>query len=114
MHVTRFKDAQPYEAAGHFDMVGLRLQGHEVSNTDHFWVGLSHFLPGGGAKSSASEIEKIYVALMGHITIITDEGEHELGPNDSCRLAAGERREIINRGNIPASMLVIMPYPDKE
>lgn len=114
MHVTRFKDAKPYEAPGHFNMTGLRLQGHDASNTDSFWVGMSHFLPGGGAKSSASMIEKVYVVQSGTITITTDEGEYQLGPNDSCRLAPGERREIINSGNMPASMLVIMPYPEEK
>ena len=46
MHVTRFADAKPYDAARHFDMVGLRLQGFDASPTKDFWVGLSHFLPG--------------------------------------------------------------------
>jgi hypothetical protein len=31
---------------------------------------------------------------------------------DSCRLAPGERRSIINRTNLTATMLVIMPYPE--
>jgi hypothetical protein len=30
---------------------------------------------------------------------------------DSCRLAPGEPRSIANATNLPASMLVIMPYP---
>lgn len=112
MQITRIKDAKPYDAPGHFDMVGLRLQGHEASKTDVSWVGFSHFLPGGGAQSSASMIEKIYVAIAGEITVITDEGEFILGPLDSCCLAAGERREIVNRTAMPASMLVIMPNPN--
>lgn len=111
MHVTRLSDAKPYEAAKHFNMTGLRLQGHDVSPNENFWVGLSHFLPGGGAESSDSPIEKVYVVVSGEVTVITDTGETTLHALDSCRLAAGERREIINRSNLPASMLVIMPYP---
>ncbi|MDR3497012.1 MAG: cupin domain-containing protein [Ancalomicrobiaceae bacterium] len=112
MQVTRYADARPYEAPKHFDMKGLRLQGFDVSPTANFWVGLSHFLPGGGAESSATPIEKVYLVLRGEVTIVTDAGETVLGALDSCYLAPGERREIVNRGNDPASMVVIMPYPE--
>ncbi len=112
MQVTRIEDAKPYEAPGHFAMTGLRLQGHEASDANNFWVGLSHFLPGGRADSSASNIEKVYVVLAGEVTVVTDDGETTLKAHDSCRLAPGERREIVNRTNQPASMLVIMPYSD--
>jgi len=111
MHLTRVADARPYEAPKHHDMRGLRLQGAEASENENFWVGLSHFLPGGGAESDATPLEKVYVVLDGRVTVITDEGEHELGPLDSCRLAPDERRSIENRTNVPASMLVVMPYP---
>lgn len=110
MHITRYSAAKPYAAANHFDMVGLRLQGFEASPARHFWVGLSHFLPGGGAGSSDSPLEKVYVVIAGEVTVVTDAGEETLRPMDSCYLAPGERREIVNRGNGPASMLVIMPY----
>ncbi len=111
MHLTRIADARPYEAPKHHDMRGLRLQGAEASENENFWVGLSHFLPGGGAESDATPLEKVYVVLDGRVTVITDEGEQELGPLDSCRLAPGERRSIENRTNLPASMLVVMPNP---
>src|SRR5579871_4902894 len=111
MHVTRLGDARPYDAARHFDMVGLRLQGFDASPTRSFWVGLSHFLPGGGAESAASPLERVYVVLAGAVTVMTDDGEATLGPLDSCTLAHGEKRSIVNRTNAPASMLVVMPYP---
>lgn len=113
MHVTRLGDANPYEAAKHFGMTGLRLQGFDVSPTANFWVGLSHFLPGGGAEKSASPLERVYVVLSGAVTVVTDAGETTLAAMDSCHLAPGEARSIINRTNLPASMLVIMPYPEK-
>jgi len=47
------------------------------------------------------------------VTISTDDGDTELGPLDSCHLAAGERRSIINPTNRPASMMVVMPYPQE-
>jgi glyoxylate utilization-related uncharacterized protein len=113
MRVTRISDAKPYETKGHFAMTGMRLQGFDASPSTFAWVGLSHFLPAGGAERSGSPIEKIYVVLSGHVTVVTDGGEATLGALDSCFLEAGEAREIINRTTLPASMLVIMPYPDK-
>ncbi len=111
MHVTRVDDAQPYEAAKHFDMRSLRLQGFDASPTQSFWVGLSCFLPGGGAESDATQLEKVYVVLDGVVTVATDDGDTELRPLDSCHLSAGERRSIVNNTNRAASMLVVMPYP---
>ncbi len=111
MHVTRYNEAAPYETRGHFNMMGLRLQGFDVSPCKGFWVGMSHFLPGGGAESSGSAAEKVYLVLSGQITVITDAGETTLGPNDSCYLAGGERRSLINRTNAPTAMLVVMTYP---
>lgn len=114
MQVTRITDANPYETRGHFDMVGLRLQGEEASDAGFASLGLSHFLPGGGAESSASPIEKIYIVISGEVTIVTDAGETTLGPLDSCWLAGGERRSIINKSTLPASMLVILPSKKRQ
>ena len=112
MHVTRFDEAKPYEAAKHFNMVGLRLQGFDASPSRNFWVGLSHFLPGGGAENAASPLERVYVVLSGAVTVTTDAGETTLTPMDSVYLAPGETRSILNKTNTVASMLVIMPYPE--
>lgn len=112
MQVNRIGDVAPYEAPKHFDMRGLRLQGFDASPAENFWVGLSHFLPGGGAESDATPLEKVYVVVDGTVTVTTDDGDTELGPLDSCHLAPGERRSIENRTNTPASMLVVMPYPE--
>lgn len=109
MNVTYFSDAQPYQAPLHFDMRSLRLQGADVTDVENFWVGLSHFLPGGGASWDASPLEKVYVVLSGEMVVRTKSEEATLGALDSCVIPAGEEREIINRSNLPASMLVVMP-----
>ena len=113
MKVVRIGDAGPYTAPKHFDMRSLRLQGFEASATKGFWVGLSHFLPGGGAERDATPIEKVYVVTEGEVTIVTDEGEATLGPYDSIYLAPNEARAIENRTNRPASMITVVPYPPK-
>jgi mannose-6-phosphate isomerase-like protein (cupin superfamily) len=89
-------------------MVALRVQGKEETGAQDMWVGLSHFLPGGGASMSGNNFEKIYFVLSGTITVITKGGERiVLRPNDSLYIPPGEEREIINGENVPASMLVI-------
>ena len=110
MEITRLEDAKAYEAPGHYGMAALRLQGHEASAAQHFWVALSHFLPGGGVERSATSLEKVYVVVEGTLTFVTDDGEQVLGPLDSCRFAPGEARAVENRTNRVASMLVVMPY----
>ena len=111
MQVTRLADAKPYEAPKHFDMRALRLQGSDASDAKGFWVGLSHFLPGGGTERDATPLEKVYVVTDGEVTVVTDDGEATLGPLDSCYLAPDEARSLENRTNRPTSMLVVMPYP---
>jgi mannose-6-phosphate isomerase-like protein (cupin superfamily) len=113
MDVTRLGDARPYEAPNHFGCVALRLQGWDVSDTKSFWVGLSHFLPLGGCEFEAGGLEKVYVVIEGEITIRTDDGETTLRALDSCHIPAGEARSVENRTNLPASMMVVMPYPSE-
>ena len=111
MQITRFSDAKQYVAPKHFDMRSLRLQGFEASSASFAWVGLSHFLPGGGAQMDASPLEKIYVVLAGDVTIELGDGTtHVLHELDSCFLAGGEARAVRNDGNAVATMLVVMPH----
>ncbi|MCV0427165.1 MAG: cupin domain-containing protein [Roseibium sp.] len=111
MHVKRFEDAQPYVAPNHREVTGLRLQGFEEGGPRNQWVGLSQFLPGGGAGPDATPFEKVYVVLEGEMTVMTEGEETVLGKYDSCTIAPGENRTIENRSNHVCAMLVIMPYP---
>ena len=111
MQVTRFGDATPYEAPGHFDCTALRLHGLDASDAQNFTVGISRFLPSGGVEMSATPLEKVYVCLEGEITIVTEEGEATLGPYDSIYLASNEARAIENRTDLPATIVVVMPPP---
>ena len=111
MQVTRYNDAKPYEAPGHFAMTALRLQGWDATDTANFWVGLSTFEPGGGAEKGSTPFEKVYVVIEGELTVITDEGETVLGPFDSCLIEPDEERSILNKTREPVKMLVAIPYP---
>lgn len=111
MHVKRFEDAMSYEAPNHWGVVGLRLQGFEEGGPTNQWVGLSQFLPGGGAGPDSSPVEKIYVVLSGEMTVIVDGKETVLRQYDSCTISANEVRKIENRSNHVCTMLVVIPYP---
>lgn len=111
MLARRFSDAKPYDAPNHRGVVGLRLQGFEKGGPTNQWVGLSQFLPGGGAGPDSTPFEKVYVVLDGEMTVLVDGVETVLGPFDSCTIAPGEVREIVNRANRVCTMLVVIPYP---
>ena len=114
MDVTRFADAKEYHPPLHHGCTALRLQGFDASSANFAWTGLSHILPGGGADMDAGPLGKIYVVTAGEVTVILGDGTAAtLGVLDSCFIPAGEAREVRNNGNAVASMIVIMPYPEK-
>jgi glyoxylate utilization-related uncharacterized protein len=103
---------KPYAAPGHFNMVAMRLSGKEETGAQKFWVGLSHFLPGGGAEYAYedSPTEKFYFVLDGELTVKTKKEEFTLGPMEGIYIAPNEGREIINKTNMPVTMLVVINY----
>jgi len=114
MKKVELKDLKTYDAPGHFGMTAMRLSGKEETGAKKFWVGLSHFLPGGGAKWAYEDnpLEKVYFVLEGEITVKTKKGEYILRKWDTIFLAPYEGREIINHTKQPATWLVVINYPD--
>lgn len=110
MKKVRLDQVKPYEAAGHFKMTAMRLQGKEETGIQKFWMGLSYFLPGGGASWAYedSPTEKVYLVLDGELTVRSKTEEITLGPMDSLYLAPNEGREILNKTNKPVTMLVVI------
>jgi len=108
MKKVQLDQVKPYAAPMHFNMVALKLHGKEETGVQNFWVGLSYFLPGGGAEYAYedSPTEKVYFVLDGEITIKSKTEELILGPMDSVYLAPYEGREIINKTNKTVTMLV--------
>lgn len=111
MLLKRFEDAETYEAPNHFGVTGLRLQGFEEGGPENQWIGLSQFLPNGGAGPDSTPFEKVYVVLDGEMTVIVDGEETVLKKYDSCTIAPNEVRKIENRSNLVCTMLVVIPYP---
>jgi len=111
MHIKRFADAEPYHAPNHHDCTSLRLAGFSDNGPTQFWVGCSHFLPGGGAGPDASPLEKVYLVLAGELTVVAGGETATAGPMDTVFIPGGEEREIRNDGNDVVTMVVVMPYP---
>lgn len=110
MKRVRLTEVKPYDPPKHFNMTALRLHGKDETGSQKFWVGLSHFLPGGGAQYDATPTEKVYFVLEGEIWVKTATEEVTLAPWDSLYIPPNEGREILNKTNKPASMLVIVNY----
>ena len=104
--MNRFKDVKEYSAPNHRACSTLRLFGAEAGGTKNLVVGMTHFLPGGGAGPDASPPEKVYYVLTGELTVIVDGTETVLMQGDSCVIGSNENREIINRSNDVCSILV--------
>ena len=112
MLVKRFTEAKSYEAPNHRHYSSLRLFGADAGGPQQFVVGLSHFLPGGGAGPDASPTEKVYVVLSGQLTVIVGGKETVLKKNDSCYIGPNESREIVNRTNEVCTIFVaVAPVP---
>ena len=108
------KNCQAYEAPKHFKMSALRLHGKDESGITKFWMGMSYFLPGGGAEYDESPVEKVYFVLSGEMTVYSKDKKEKfvLGATDSIHIGASEGRTLINESNLPATMLVTVNYPN--
>ena len=111
MIVRKFSEAKPYEAPNHRGYSSLRLFGAEAGGSKEMIVGLSHFLPGGGAGPDGSPPEKVYFVISGELTVIVDGKEHVLKANDSCYIGPNENREIVNRSNQVCTIFVAVAAP---
>jgi quercetin dioxygenase-like cupin family protein len=108
-------DLKPYAAPGHFDMTAMRIHGKEETGAEKFWIGMSHFLPGGGAEWAYEDnpLEKVYYVLEGEITITDKDGNKiVVGKGESISFPPNEGRGLKNESNSVATMLVIINYPE--
>jgi glyoxylate utilization-related uncharacterized protein len=111
MKKVAFADMKKYGVPPkHFNVVSGRFQGEAETGLKHFWVGMSHYLPGGGVEFSGADSaeEKVYFVLEGELTVKSETEEFVLGPRDSLYIGPHEGRSIINNTSKPATMLVIV------
>jgi quercetin dioxygenase-like cupin family protein len=111
------EELKPYDAPGHFKMTAMRIHGKEETGAEKFWVGLSTFLPGGGAEYAYEDnpLEKFYYVLEGEITVKSKAGdEYIVHAGESISFKPNEGRYLNNNTNKPAVMLVVINYPDSK
>ena len=114
--VVRKEDATKYEAPGHFECLTTRLHNPVDVNDGTIVMGLSHFLPGGGAKPAPANFEMVYYIAEGEmtVTLVNEAGEDEayvLKAGDSVHFGKGQVRSCLNTGVVSAQMLTIMIKP---
>ena len=111
----KLDELQGYEAPGHFGMTAMRIHGKEETGASKFWMGVSTFLPGGGAEWAYedSPLEKVYYVLEGEVTVTDKAGtEYVVRRDESITILPFEGRSLVNKSNLPARMLVVVNYPE--
>lgn len=111
----KISDCNPYAAPGHFEMTAMRIHGKEESGAQKFWMGMSHFLPGGGAEYDYenSPTDKVYYVLEGEIVVTDSLGTKiTVGKNESIFIGPNEGTSMLNESNFPATVLVVINYPE--
>lgn len=111
--VVHRDEATNYEAPGHYDVRTTRLHNPEDVNDGTVVMGLSHFLPGGGAKMAPANFEMVYYIVEGEMTVTlkNDDGQEEqyvLHAGDSVHFGKGTERASVNTGVVTAQMLTVM------
>ena len=107
--VTKAEEAVTYNPPGHYDVRCTNL--HQPAHVDNgeLSLGLSHFLPGGGAEMGPCPVEMFYYIVSGEMTVTTGDGEaHVLHAGDTIHFAKGCERESKNTGIETAKMLVCL------
>ncbi len=115
MKKRTLEDLSTYSAAGHHGCTCMRYHGKEETGASKFWVGVSVFLPGGGAEYAYEDnpLEKVYYVLEGEMTVTDkDKNEYIIHKDESISFPANEGRYLENKSNLPARMLVIINYPE--
>ncbi|MCC8123684.1 MAG: cupin domain-containing protein [Oscillospiraceae bacterium] len=104
-----------YDSVGHHGVSTFRIHGKEETGAQKFWIGLSVFLPGGGADWAYEDnpLEKVYYVLEGEITITDKDGKkYVIHKDESISFPPNEGRGMKNETNSPVRMLVTINYPD--
>lgn len=111
MKVVRIGEGALYDAKGHFNCSCMNklIAGQDTIKTN---IGVSHFLPGGGAEMSSSPKERVYVVMSGRIKVKGKNEEHILEARHMIYIAPGEERAFKVEGTEPASILVIITDVD--
>lgn len=110
--IVHRNESTNYEAPGHFDVRTTRLHNPADVNGGTIVMGLSHFLPGGGANMAPANFEMVYYIVEGEMTVtLREDGKdtsYVLHSGDSVHFGKGTERASLNTGAVTAQMLTVM------
>jgi quercetin dioxygenase-like cupin family protein len=107
MKLVKVGEGATYDAPKHFNYWSIKKLQPETC-TKNLTVGVSHFLPSGGAEMGASPLERVYFCIEGSITVKGKTEEYKLETGDCIYIAPGEERSFKVSNTKPATLLVIM------
>jgi glyoxylate utilization-related uncharacterized protein len=110
MKLIKVGEGNPYNPEKHFNCWCINKLNPQ-NTSKRLNIGVSHFLPSGGAEASSSAIERVYFCIDGKITVKGKNEEYHLEPGDMIYIAAGEERSFLVSNTKPATLLVIMAAP---
>jgi quercetin dioxygenase-like cupin family protein len=111
MKLVKNGEGVEYDAKGHtlcYVMNKLVIG----KDTKKMNLGISHFLPNGGAEMSAAPVERAYYVMSGKIKVTGKKGEdYVVSAGDVIYIGPGEEREMKVIGTEPSTILVIVTPP---
>jgi quercetin dioxygenase-like cupin family protein len=107
MKLIKVGEGTPYNAPRHFGYWSIEKVTPGIAS-QHLQIGVSHFLPGGGAEFSSSPNERVYFCIDGKITVKGKNEEYHLDEGDMIYIPAGEDRSFQVSNTKPATILVII------
>jgi quercetin dioxygenase-like cupin family protein len=111
MKLVKNGEGVEYDAKGHtlcYVMNKLVIG----KDTKKMNVGLSHFLPNGGAEMSSAPVERAYYVMSGKIKVTGKKGEdYVVGAGDVIYIGPGEEREMKVIGTEPSTIIVMVTAP---
>jgi quercetin dioxygenase-like cupin family protein len=111
MKLVKHGEGVEYDAKGHtlcYVMNKLIIG----KDTQKMNVGISHFLPNGGAEMSSAPVERAYYVMSGSIKVTGKKSEdYTMCPGDVVYIGHGEEREFKVLGTEPSTILVMVTAP---
>jgi quercetin dioxygenase-like cupin family protein len=91
MKLVKYGEGAEYQAPGH---TGCRVMNKLVAGKDNkrLTIGMSHFLPGGGAEMSSAPLDRVYYVISGSIKLTGKTENYVLTAGDMILIGAGEER----------------------
>jgi quercetin dioxygenase-like cupin family protein len=107
MKLVKVGEGTPYSAPHHFNYWAInKIIPNDVSK--RIQIGVSHFLPQGGAEMSSSQLERVYFCIDGKVTVKGKAEEYQLEAGDMIYIGPNEERSFQVSNTKPATILVIM------